>query len=413
MVAEGNQTQVCFSNVDYYTRMEELKRTHLQNIVELERMYMNQHTVKKSHMKLSHQRKEREESHMSVNSIQLDGSLVTSRHVQSTISQQELRIGSKKNSVTSSTSEVANDGELRNRWRNSVKSFQQRSDDPSTSSAPKKQTRPPRSPSGGRGILKADSSRRNAKVTVPRPFKMMLREEEKKRRNMKTRSEVELENMMLKKELEELRECGKKFRATPAPPHTRLSLCEVISQHPKECRRLSSDHGNCRNQYAGGNRCSRRLSLQPFSFIERERRKRERKLDAALRPEEEHKTFKARPVPRSLYRGSSREHQQYEALERQTKLQRHNKVVPRPVEILREEENDASQAEEGEEQRDGPTWRLKKKPSLVDLEPESRKSWERDWTYIHPIWETSVSCNSSLSANQGLQIVCKNDYISV
>lgn len=128
--------------------------------------------------------------------------------------------------------------------------------------------------------------RPNPKVTVPKPFQMMLREEERKRHKVRTRSEVELENALLRRELEELLECQKKFRASPAPAHTHLALYDVISQ--RSSRR---------------NQGSPAASAQPFTFLERERRKREVKILAELgRPgaKEERRVFKARPIPRSV-----------------------------------------------------------------------------------------------------------------
>ncbi|CAG6016462.1 unnamed protein product [Menidia menidia] len=118
---------------------------------------------------------------------------------------------------------------------------------------------------------------RGAMVTVPQPFRMTLREEERRRRRVRTRSEVELENSLLRRELEELRECRKQFRATPAPPHTRLPL-----------------YGR------GGGGGGRRGSPQPFSFLERERRKKEAKMAAELGARgqrEERQAFRARAAP--------------------------------------------------------------------------------------------------------------------
>lgn len=36
------EQQVYFSNQEYYTRLEELKRTHLRNMADLEKMYISQ-----------------------------------------------------------------------------------------------------------------------------------------------------------------------------------------------------------------------------------------------------------------------------------------------------------------------------------------------------------------------------------
>lgn len=40
------EQQVYFSNQEYYTRLEELKRTHLRNMADLEKMYISQERVR-------------------------------------------------------------------------------------------------------------------------------------------------------------------------------------------------------------------------------------------------------------------------------------------------------------------------------------------------------------------------------
>lgn len=117
---------------------------------------------------------------------------------------------------------------------------------------------------------------------------MMLREEEKKKRRVRTRSEVELENTLLRQELEELRECQKKFRATPAPAHTHLPLYEVISRR----------HKNVRENLRG----SAAVFPKPFHFLEREKRKREARMEAELESfsiREERRAFGTRATPTS------------------------------------------------------------------------------------------------------------------
>uniref|UniRef100_A0A674MTH0 Protein FAM161A n=2 Tax=Takifugu rubripes TaxID=31033 RepID=A0A674MTH0_TAKRU len=143
------------------------------------------------------------------------------------------------------------------------------------------------------------SVRPNSKVTVPKPFQMMLREEERKRHKVRTRSEIELENTLLRRELEELQECQKKFRASPAPAHIHLPLYEVISQRFSQARSVRNT--SRRNQGSP--------TAQPFTFLERERRKKEAKIEeelGRLGPKEERQVFKARPVPRSLYAAKQR-----------------------------------------------------------------------------------------------------------
>lgn len=138
--------------------------------------------------------------------------------------------------------------------------------------------------------------RPNAKVTVPKPFQMMLREEERKRHKVRTRSEVEMENTLLRRELEELQECQKTFRASPAPGHIRLPLLDVISQRSGQARTISR-----RNQG------SPPAPAPPFTFLERERRKKEAKIVAELgRPGAKEELFRARPIPRTVYAAKHR-----------------------------------------------------------------------------------------------------------
>lgn len=141
-----------------------------------------------------------------------------------------------------------------------------------------------------------------SKVTVPKPFKMMVREEERKKHRVRTRSEIELENMLLRRELEELRECQKQFRASPAPAHIHLPLYEMISCRPSQ--QSNRSRGKTHNHNYRSNQASAAVSPQPFHFLERERRKREAKIVAELGNDgqkQERKAFKARPMPNSVY----------------------------------------------------------------------------------------------------------------
>ncbi|XP_042076845.1 uncharacterized protein LOC102309702 isoform X2 [Haplochromis burtoni] len=151
----------------------------------------------------------------------------------------------------------------------------------------------------------------NSKVTVPKPFQMMLREEERKKHRVRTRSEIELENTLLRQELEELRECQKKFRASPAPAHIHLPLYEIISRRNSQRSNQSrSNTNNNRNMDATSTQTSTALSPQPFQFLERERRKKEARIVAELGKfgeRIERHNFKAKPMPTSIYGTRHRE----------------------------------------------------------------------------------------------------------
>ncbi|XP_068607550.1 protein FAM161B [Brachionichthys hirsutus] len=143
------------------------------------------------------------------------------------------------------------------------------------------------------------------RVTVTRPFQMMLCEAERRRRGLKSRSETELENAALRRQLEELTECQRKFRASPAPAHVRLPVQE------EEQERRTRTH----------------LSTvpKPFSFLERERLKKERKPPSE---QEKVKPFKAKPAPKAVQVASGEQAKEAE-------LHRANKIQMRAQEMLR------------------------------------------------------------------------------
>ncbi|NXG80949.1 F161A protein, partial [Baryphthengus martii] len=132
------------------------------------------------------------------------------------------------------------------------------------------------------------------KVTVPKPFQMTIREARKKEQNLKSKSQIEMENNLLKKQLEEEAECQKKFRANPVPAAIFLPLYHEIVQRNEERRRSVKE------------RCKLKLlaSQKPFKFLEREKQKsemRKMQLRDLSAPEKNPKLFKAKPVPKSVY----------------------------------------------------------------------------------------------------------------
>uniref|UniRef100_A0A672G2T5 Protein FAM161A n=1 Tax=Salarias fasciatus TaxID=181472 RepID=A0A672G2T5_SALFA len=150
------------------------------------------------------------------------------------------------------------------------------------------------------------------RVTVPKPFQMTLREAERRKHGVKTRSEVEQENAELRRQLEELAECHRKFRASPVPAHVHLPLYEELQERNEERRRTLRER---EEQHL-------RAVQKPFSFLERERLKREQKqLRRAPSDHDKVKPFKAKPVPRSVYAAASGERMKEEQLYRSIKIQ--------------------------------------------------------------------------------------------
>lgn len=243
---------------------------------------------------------------------------------------------------------------------------------------------------------------------------MMLREEERKRHKVRTRSEIEMENMLLRRELEELQECQKKFRASPAPAHIHLPLYEVISQRSSgrssQSRRGSggsSDSDTKRNQ------ASDSAPPQPFQFLEREKRKREAKIVAELGkmgPKEECQAFKARPVPRSVYGNrhraevrSSNRQAQFVIISTQereaTEGQSDPNSDPEP-DVVSKTKSDSS-ADARRPQRCASSCKAVKKQIELSIEMVKEGEW---------------SCNNYPSLQTGgaeALLSAKNDYISV
>ncbi|NWS35214.1 F161A protein, partial [Polioptila caerulea] len=132
------------------------------------------------------------------------------------------------------------------------------------------------------------------RITVPKPFQMTIREAQKKEQNVKSKSQIELENHLLKKQLEEEAECQKKFRANPVPAAVFLPLYHDIVQRNEERRRTVRERSKLRLL----------ASQKPFKFIERERQRietRKMQLKDVSLPENKTKVFRAKPVPKCVY----------------------------------------------------------------------------------------------------------------
>ncbi|XP_077670118.1 protein FAM161A isoform X2 [Eretmochelys imbricata] len=165
------------------------------------------------------------------------------------------------------------------------------------------------------------------KVTVPKPFQMTIREAKKKQQNVKSKSQIEMENNLLKKQLEEEAECQKKFRANPVPASVFLPLYHEIMERNEERRKFVKER-------------SKDILLatqRPFQFIKREEQRKEiRKMqlkDLSL-PEKKTKLFQAKPVPKSVYSPAINDKLKEEELYREIRIQMraeellHNSSLP-------------------------------------------------------------------------------------
>ncbi|NXA49967.1 F161A protein, partial [Nothocercus julius] len=151
------------------------------------------------------------------------------------------------------------------------------------------------------------------KVTVPKPFQMTIREARKKEQNVKSKSQLEMENNLLKKRLEEEAECQKKFRANPVPASVFLPLYREIVEQNEERRKSVKERS----------KLLLLASQKPFKFIEREKQKNEiRKMqlkDLSV-PEKKMKLFKAKPVPKCVYSSAVNDKLKEEELYREIRI---------------------------------------------------------------------------------------------
>ncbi|KFV72373.1 Protein FAM161A, partial [Dryobates pubescens] len=150
------------------------------------------------------------------------------------------------------------------------------------------------------------------KVTVPKPFQMTIREARKKEQNIKSKSQIEMENNLLKKQLEEEAECQKKFRANPVPAAVFLPLYHEIVQQNEERRRSVKERSKLKLL----------ASQKPFKFIEREKQRNEirKKQLKDLSAPEKKKLFRAKPVPKYIYSPSVKDKLKEEELYREIRI---------------------------------------------------------------------------------------------
>nr|XP_004055478.4 protein FAM161B [Gorilla gorilla gorilla] len=159
------------------------------------------------------------------------------------------------------------------------------------SNIPRSQTQPSsgsRPPSQHRSVSSWASS-----ITVPRPFRMTLREARKKAEWLGSPASFEQVRQRAQRQGEEEAECHRQFRAQPVPAHVYLPLYQEIMER-SEARRQ-----------AGIQKRKELLlsSLKPFSFLEKEEQLKEaaRQRDLAATAEAKISKQKAtRRIPKSI-----------------------------------------------------------------------------------------------------------------
>ncbi|XP_053316220.1 protein FAM161A [Spea bombifrons] len=294
------------SDKEYYIQLEQLKNAHLQNMAQLERMYeqklklkgvQNINTDQEVNKNCFRSMWDKTNLHPAVYHEGNDFHC----NVSSALSENSLSESSDGGHCSDSEESMSAREKIFQMWNDfSVDDYIQNSTYVNHSKE-KCQT------------SKSKSKKWSHRITIPEPFQMTIRETKKKETNMKSKSEIELENKLLKKALEEEAECQKKFRANPVPASVYLPLYHEIVGRNEERRKFVKEK-------------SKEILLasqKPFKFIEREKHKKEvqkKQLSGLSASRNNVKYFKAKPVPRSIYGSSAKERLKEEELYRDIRI---------------------------------------------------------------------------------------------
>ncbi|XP_021566451.1 protein FAM161A isoform X2 [Carlito syrichta] len=302
-----NFSDMYHSNEEYFKKLEELKAAHIETMAKLEKMYQDKLNLKEVEPVIIR------EDGLSVSSGSI--SEKNSYHPVSLMaSLSEPELGRSSSLYTSSSEEELPNLEkeyprrnrmmtyakelINNMWTNfCVEDYIQCKD---TDFQPVEKTR--KKPKEWVPM-----------ITVPEPFQMMIREQRKKEESMKSRSDLEMVQKLLKKQ-EEDSECKKKFRANPVPAFVFLPLYQDLVKQKEEQRRSLKEK----------NKEALLASQKPFKFIAREEQKqaaREKQLRDFFKSKKKSNRFKARPIPRSVYGSPTNDKLKEEELYRKVRTQ--------------------------------------------------------------------------------------------
>ncbi|XP_061317572.1 protein FAM161A, partial [Pezoporus flaviventris] len=292
------------SNQEYYLKLEELKNAHLETMAKLESMYRN-----KLHLKREQPLGTKSAAAGMCCRPTWEKSSYQPLHLHKSFSDSDL-----SDRLSSSVSE------------GSDRAFEENGSETPSSALAKQRIETmwdgfsvedyiPRTKPSSPACRTTQKKQKawSPKVTVPKPFQMTIREARKKEENIKSRSLVEMENNLLKKQLEEEAECQKQFRANPVPATVFLPLYHEIVQRNEERRRSVKERSKLQL-----------LACQkPFKFIERDKQRNEMRkmqLRDLSAPGKKTGLFKAKPVPRCVYSPAVNDRLKEEELYREIRI---------------------------------------------------------------------------------------------
>ncbi|TFK01423.1 protein FAM136A [Platysternon megacephalum] len=303
--------KMCHSNQEYYLKLEELKNAHLETMAKLENMYQN-----KLHLKGVQPLDNKDAAPSLCYRSIWDKSSFRPLNLHKSFSEPDL------NNLSYSSLSDGSDAELELEEENGSETesltfakeqIEKMWDGFSVEHYDYHTKRSlPNSPTFK--MMGKKQKEWSPKVTVPKPFQMTIREAKKKQQNVKSKSHIEMENNLLKKQLEEEAECQKKFRANPVPASVFLPLYHEIMERNEERRKFVKERS----------KDILLASQRPFKFIKREEQRKEiRKMqlkDLSL-PEKKTKLFQAKPVPKSVYSPAINDKLKEEELYREIRIQ--------------------------------------------------------------------------------------------
>ena len=294
-------TCCCHSTASLSAELQQLREEHQRTLTVLEKLYLSQEALKEITMALMGDTTSQEEKEEHEEESELEGDQAVTHHpgfVRSPLAHHfdtsskdipadEVLCSDSEDNNLSDMEESCSDRE--NNMSYGRAAIDRMWDDFSIARYAKPVVSSPDRPPA------ATERRWSPRITIPRPFSMVVREENRTKK--KSRSLEIAEKERLEREAEEEAILKRKFRANPIPSTSLMPLYDLICAENEKRRR----------EIKATSQRILKATEKPFSFMAREKEKRKNKEqqwwaqeeEEALRSKQE-RTFKARSVPESV-----------------------------------------------------------------------------------------------------------------
>ncbi|XP_040849321.1 protein FAM161A isoform X2 [Ochotona curzoniae] len=279
-----NFSDVYHSNQEYFKKLEELKAAHIETMAKLEKMYHNKLNLKEVQPVVVR------ENVPSVSSRSVSENYCHPVSIVASVSEPDL---GRSSSCTSSSEEELPNLETDYPGKTRAMSYaRELINNMWTSFRVQDYIRGEDADFPVVGKPKRKPKEWVPRITVPEPFQMTIREQ-KRKETLKSKSDIEMMQTLLKKEEEE-KEFKTTFRANPVPESVFLPLYHDLMKQNEERKRNIKEKS----------KTALLASQKPFKFMAREEQKqvaRDKQLRDYFKSKKKTYRFKARPVPRSIY----------------------------------------------------------------------------------------------------------------